>query len=339
MWQAAFEQQGLSQQNKYIGEKFVWAGDTAGMLYRQKPQTLPGLKTDDVWKIFNETPFLKDRKGYNVEEATYLDSRDANEIVTGTLAIGLPELYRSSDGVLHPQEEFYTVRISFNKIGDEKKAPGFLFGSVSEKFHLPKVLTDTLRYSYELINGSWIGYKVGNDGEGDLYIINPRMKPLFGVLTKEQFCRIWIAKLQTDVETIKTQTQMDSKISANRLTAYNEKIAAYQQKLNQMSETEKQEQAYALPYVQGHKPSNFKENIQNDFDLPYELCDRGKAGAIPLFTYNESFFDRRLPKTAIQIMMIRGLKHKSRMTHIFPALESGFYSKIDYREVERLMCR
>jgi len=73
--------------------------------------------------------------------------------------------------------------------------------------------------------------------------------------------------------------------------------------------------------------------------LPYELSDNIEEGSTyPLFHFNSSFFDHKLNKTSIQLLVIsNSQKEMNEKGSLQELLRKSFFPFIDYKALAALM--
>lgn len=332
-----------------------------GTLKKDFARTVQGVRTGEVFDVFNKIPFINSPKGYDVHEGRNVMLSADKRIYKAFFSIGFPRLYRYKKGKLEKQGEFAHIYLYANDVDMLMEQSGRLFPTETGNFNLPQFFIDTPSITYTPINGTTVGISKTWNNFG-LYILNPLQTPLFKPLTKEVFAKFWIRKLQSEIE-VEQRHLKEKKADLNRFSAdpalhalipdtktgisinelwinyYEERKSYYEQKLQSMSASEKKEPALGCePKTQ--PVAQIKGSIVEKLTgyLSGELADDIKeAKAYPIFQYNTSFFNPQLPKSAIQLLVIQQAGKLDTKDAFTKQMETEVYPHIDFKALTTLM--
>lgn len=344
--------------NVYAQKDYKWVREHAGVRGKPKGNQVAGFASNRVFDIFNQIPLINQPKGFDINEAASI--RLDGKVYKGNLLIGFPRYYQWGKGPLQKEGEYYMTHIYINDREELRNVYSHLFSEETDKLKMSPIYTDTFAIAYQTINGCLVG-KARSRVNENMYILNPRMRPCFIPVTKEQFVKLWIGKLGLDIAKEREKIQefkgqlndlkdypeplanlkLTIKVSEIWIDFLQEKKKVYEQKLASLSEDEKKAQAYAA--TPKEMAVLMKKGVYVDKvtgDLPDELADVIDAKSkTPLFNFNPNFFDPKLPKTAFQLIVIRdGFRQAwNERSELMPVVEKDFFPNIDFKALTELM--
>jgi hypothetical protein len=345
-------------------QEYTWEKDYPGTFLSSGPSPVKNFKAKEVFDIFNQLPFITRPKGFDVKEVIMITKEESQaDVYSGNLIMSIKKYYRYHNGPIEKSEgPGFKIKINNrNWLMNTKNQP---FGTELDQLHLPPVFTDTFPVRYETINGYMVGTAFNLEfGGSKMFILNPRRKALFVQLTKEQFLKVWISKLELEIketssgleesrQTVKSmasnlalKSTMEEMEKINRSTAawidfLKEKRAAYEKKLQTMTVAEKALPAfYSMPKeVALRQDSHGKYFEKISGHLPYEP-DEGVESfeTRPIYIFNPSFYDPNLPKTAFQLMIILYPFDTNSTDELKTTMDENLFSKINYKALAELM--
>jgi hypothetical protein len=336
---------------------YKWEKEHPGVLIKPKTKPPAGYNTDGIFTVFNKIPMLHTPKGYDVRQGVSV--RLSGKVYKGMLMIGLPMYYSWDNGPVQRQGEYYQSHIYINDRELLRDEYSHVLSEVTDKLQLPTIYTDTFPIHYKTINGYEVGMALDRVNK-QLYILNPKRRACFLPVTKEQFVKIWLKKLDMDIEKEKTyQVELKEDVSRMKdnaevlknleegmvlsklqLDFLLEKKKSYEHKLASFSEAEKKAQAFAAsPKKMAVLQVKGKTVDKVTGDMSFELADGIEAREThPLFIFNPDFFDPQLPKTAFQLMIIRdGFRQNWKESQLMPLVEESLFPLIDFKQLASLM--
>ncbi|WP_217652938.1 hypothetical protein [Flavisolibacter ginsengisoli] len=297
-----------------------------GKLYRdsRKEATKPRIKA--LFQVMETLAFFSQPKGMDIQENYIFYNSQGNN---GSLIFSMNEFYRDQFGKIHANtEESPAVSVILNKPGvlmDENS----IFNNV-EQSSLPVMFTDTFALTYSELNGYRIGQCIDHRFKNKMFIINPRQSALFRPVNREEYLKYYIGKLNAEIKedslhqiemkeelaplkinpSLKATLEEVQKINDAMLKydAFKKKKKQfYEKKLAALSPSEKKQPAYrlghkdvALPLKDG-KPLN---EISGHLEYEPDEENEDLMFKLPIFTFNNSFIDKKLPDGAITLIVI-----------------------------------
>jgi hypothetical protein len=344
---------GLQAQKDY-----KWEKEHVGVLEKPRGNAVPGFASQRIFDILNQIPLIKEPRGFDVREGASVSL--SGKVYKGQLMVGFPLYYRWGTGKLQKQGEYYMTHIYINDREELKDVYSYFMSEETDKLKMPAMFTDTFSISYQTINGCTVGMARSRVNQ-NLYILNPRIRPCFLPVTKEQFIKVWIGKLGLDIAKEKEKaaefkSQLnDVKENAEALANLKETIKlselwhsfllekkkGYEEKLASFTEAEKKAPAYYTTTTKNRavleKKGVYVEKVTGD--LPNELAeDTDAKSSAPLFQFNPDFFDPKLPKTAFQLIVMKdGYRQGWKDSDLIPLLQKDFFPLIDFKQLTALM--
>ena len=336
---------------------YKWEREHPGVREKPKGNTAPGFAANRVFEILNQIPIIHQPKGFDVRQSSSI--RLNGNVYKGLLTVGLPRYYRWGNGPLLKEGEYYMTHIYINDREEMRDIYSHFMSEETDKLKLPTIYTDTFAVSYQTINGCLVGTARSRVNQ-NLYVLNPRMRPLFIPVTKEEFVKLWVGKLGLDIAKEKEQLAIfkeqinDIKDNAEALANMKqtiklsevwldyllEKKKVYDQKLASLTEGEKKEPAYyATPKKMAvlQEKGKYVDKVTGDManEMPDLIEAQSKA---PLFRFNPDFFDPKLPKTAFQLIVIKdGFRQGWKESELMPLIEKEFFPLINFKQLTELM--
>lgn len=345
--------------------QITWEKDKPGYFNPAPPLKINGFRAPAIFDIVNRIPFITHPRGMDVYEGISGELDQFEEhVYTGKLNIAMPKYYRYNNGPVEKEGEYCWLKISINNRSEIMDMHSFLFVDETEKLNLPRMFTDTFPVRYESINGYPVGQTANTTfGNVRLFILNPAHRPAFKQLTREEYLRFWIGKLGLDIaehqkgldEGKESMRAIKANSSLNIDMTEMEKInhgmerwveflknkkKYYEKMLAGLTTAEKKSPAfYSMPKevaVMQDRDGNYPDKISGH--LPYEPAEEGPSfKTAPVLKYNPDFYDPKLPKTAMQLMVIIDCFPDDSKEDLKVFLDDNFYPFIAYKELAGLM--
>jgi len=349
------------------GQDFTWAKEVGGRLSTSKEPAVPGFKIKEVFNVINQIPVIANPKGYNVQE--WFEKPESGPVYSTTLLINFYYYYRYQNGeVQYHNSHPPTISISINDPEDLMNSQSTVFNEETGALHSPVMFTDTFPISYKSINGYPAGEGVFTTFGRSLriWVLNPRGRRFFRPITKEEYLKVYIEYLRKEVETgtkglvegrdalkemenneLLKNSLSDFRNIQNAMTKWvdfeKSKKEYYEKKLAALTPEQKRAPAVYAIYKD---VANIKDRQGNYVDrisrhLPYEPLEETKDTIVTkaLFTFNEKAFDTQLPKTAIQLMVIRDAYDEGDKHFLKEFLDREFFPNIPLKQLAALMYR
>jgi hypothetical protein len=298
-----------------------------GKLYHDtRPQAnKPRIK--GLFQAIESIPFFSQPKGMDIQENYIFYNKEGNN---GTLLFSMNLFYKDKGGKINANtNEPPAISVTLN----EPKLlmdPNTIFYHSESPSSLPVMFTDTLPIHYSELNGGRVGQLYDERGKNKKFVINPRHTTLFRPVTKEEYLKYFIEKLNGEIkEDSLHQIQMNAELAplkndpslkatldeVERINDGMLKYAAfrkkkkqfYERKLATLSPADKKARAYRIGHkdvAMPMKDGNPVEEISGH--LEYEPVEENEdlVFKLPVFTFNNKFFDQKLPAGAISLIVI-----------------------------------
>ena len=338
----------------------------AGVFHQGKPSSVPGFPSYEIYQVFNKIPFITHPVGYDTKEGTSVQLDKQFNIYTGFMMLGFPRYYRFKDKI-ELQGEYYHIVVYCNSFLQLVRES--ILDKEADILHFPKFISDTTPFKYRIINGALVG-----EGQArpeywqsrDIFMLNPRQKPCFIPVTTEEYIRFFILKLTHDIdeqtkslddyekvlaeERAETpqpqslhQNEIAQTVAKNWLDLHKRKLKEYQDMAAHLTEKEKKEPVtvmYPADVIMGMDKKGNPITPLNGY-LPYEI-NRPEVKSIKvmkLFHYNMDFFDPRLPKTAVQLMLFFYLNGYEQRDPFETRIRNEVFPNVDFKALQGLMYR
>lgn len=347
----------------------IYLDDQPGKMDFKRNQAIKGFNTAGITQVVSRIPMINQPVGYDVVLHGAAFDEGGKRPVHGQVRIGIPRLYKWQ-GKLTRQGEYRQVGMLLNEL-HHLTGESYFLSADTRKAGLPELFSDTVAFRREIRAGQEVWVAANQpDHAYALLMINPRNTPCFIPATKEQLARLWISKLSLEIEKYqRLMAENKTYLAAEKgkpgkeqlvknledgiktfnlwLEYYSEKKAIYQRKLASLSAAEKKEPAEAGTPVQLAVTVNSGvpvEKVTGDMDDEWvEAMSGGVKKTRRIYLYNPDFFDPKLPRTAIQLMLIRdafkiGARYNSNNDEkIRVLLNQKFYPELDYKALAGLM--
>lgn len=180
------------------------------------------------------------------------------------------------------------------------------------------------------------GYPVYHRAPGlkpfEKIVITNIKRPLFVPVSRERYLRSLIQKEEKELQRL-TSAYNTAKQNKQNLTHYEfnlkvkrEQKKAYEDELAAMSQEQRNSQAWHPHYRQLYKGGPISSG----------LAEPGYKGARPLVTVNEEFFDRSLPRTAFQIIVVE-IPSKLSSSVFVNTIPEKVLANLDWKALEGLL--
>lgn len=346
------------------GQDVDWEKNVQGKLITPDNSETKGIKIHEIFKAINQLELISKPAGFNIHE--YFTKPELDKIYKGKLHIEIFRYYSREQGQVQIQKQSpYTVIISYNNLYDLMNEQTVFLEEESRLLGLPIMFTDSFPIVYSDINGFMVGQALDTEWEmlRPLYILRPENKPLFRQLSKQEYYRFFIGKLNIDIKKESlTLEEFQTIISENSKNASTSSIlpelrkqqAALKnwvaflkskqqnagQKLVSMSDEEKNSPAYYASYrttaTMVDRNGRYVEAISGHIEYePLESSDT--IYTRPVFTFIEQPFNAKLPKTAIQLIVIFHPFSLDKKSGIKDVLDKQFFPLLPYNELGGMM--
>lgn len=313
-------------------QKAKWESGVIGKLYSLKEKTpYPGFKSGKVFELFENIPAIGSPKGFDVGES-FVTSDKIPHAVTLTLAFNY--YYSYAGGTIQRIKQHAPgIHVAINKFEDLLDLHNFIFADETGALGFPRFYTDTFRVTYQTINGCTVGTFLNTAFGGRIksYILNPGKLSIFRLITREEFFKVLIKHLSSEIEDFSkgiAETEkfihdfgddekfknsigdfkQQNKTMAKWIAFLKEKRGHFKNVLQTLSEQERKSPAV---YAMYKNVANIRDKHHKLLDtisghLPYEpLEDRDEVIVSGhLYTFSEKIFDPKLPKSKFQLMII-----------------------------------
>lgn len=351
-------------------QDFKWSKEVAGHFWPAKKSTLPGYQVNQVFDLMNRIPVFSHPRGYDVEE-WFEVSKTGGPHMMG-LYFNFYYYYTYQNGAVqrldaHPP----TVVVSINNPKALMDDQQYLFSGESDALHLPVMFTevDTFAVSYTTVNGYRAGTGINNQfGRPIRFIVlNPKGTRLFRPVTKEEYLKVFIEHYEREIrerdkdsadrrntleETAnnplfdqKTIDKLRKDFAAmDKFFAYERsKVAYYKKMLANMDAPERKSPARYAMYKKApllyDKNGNYFDTISGELMYAPLESTEDTLATRRLFTFNEKAFDPKLPKSAIQLMVIFEAHQVDDDREFKRFLDRELYPQLPLKELAALMYR
>jgi hypothetical protein len=344
-------------------QDFVWEKDHPGIIRPIPTCPVKNFRANTLFEILHRIPFIAKPIGFDVAHGISVSLE--GKVYQGELLIGFPKYFRYQKGPVQQQEVFCSEAFIINDPWSLMNKNSILFSNETGQLGLPTMFTDTFEIEEKDMNGYPVGYTTSSFANRGtrMFVLNPRHRPVFLPVTREQYLQLWIGKLKKEVadgwkkdaeftESIKQfsenpkmksgvpELEKIQKASQALLRFLDEKRKTYEQRLKALTAEEKKAPAYySLPTDVANwkdKNGNYKEVITGH--MPYEPDEGADAVEVkPLFRFNPEFFDRSLPNTAFQLIALLDCYSEEDHNELKTFLDQEFYPKINFRDIAALM--
>jgi hypothetical protein len=336
-----------------------------GVFHQAKPASVAGFPSYEIYQVFNKIPFINHPVGFDTKEGTSIQLDKQFNVYTGYLMLGFPRYWRLGDKI-ELQGEYYNINIICNTFKSLVRES--ILDQDADILHFPQFISDTTPFQYRMINGALVG-----EGQArpqywqsrDIFMLNPKQKPCFVPVTTEEYIRFLTQKLTHDIEEDaksidnyeKLLVQMRAEtpqpkdlpsnergqtVARNRLDLYKRKLKEYQDKAAHLSEKEKKEPVTVM-YPEMILTMDKKGNPITPLTgyLPYEIYtpEAKVSKVMKLFHYNMDFFDPKLPKTAVQLMLFFYLNGYEKRDPFETRIRNEVFPSVDFKALQGLMYR
>lgn len=346
-------------------QDFTWEKDHPGIRFTAVVKDVKGSRGKEILDILNrDFPFLIHPQGFDVYQNV---SIFPGTPCTGYVSVGLPKYYRFQGGAVTRQSGHYTwVSFLFNNRELLMDPHSEIFHEETKRFGFPAMFTDTFGVEEVEVNGFRMGYTVNRFANhmNRQWVLNLRHRPCFLPVTQGEYLSLWIHKLEWDLEKETRALDKDKeelkamearpemKEALVQIQEYREgtrqwiaflkrKITYYRERLAHMPEEEKKKPAhYAMPKQTARRYAagpQVKDSVYGH--MSYEP-DEGVEGFVPpvrIFRYNPDFFDKSLPATSIQLLIITDGYYEEDPDPLKKFLDEKLYPRLDYAAIARLM--
>ncbi|PWT73722.1 MAG: hypothetical protein C5B59_12660 [Bacteroidetes bacterium] len=299
-----------------------------------------------VQDVLNRSSFLQSPEGYDVMEAALADLDEKSGIYKGSLVIGLPLFFREPNGALSRQAEYEHVVVAFNNPTALLALNAGVYRQETEKLGLPLFFTakDTLAYLVSITDGVRVGKGVdrpGNDAFGHhFFVLNPSGRSVFVPVPEEKYIRLCIGKWRMDEEEEMRKLAENEGYLRKMASDKNQQrfISEYQEAGKRMQERIDLDESRLKAAEQ--KLGLMTAKVRNAPAIDDEALTGFKTlQPQALYMFNPDFYDRTLPKSAIQLMVIwdpatlAGIRFRE--SDAF--MEKNFFDKLDFKALSDLM--
>ncbi len=300
-----------------------------GKLYHDsRPEAnRPGIR--GIFQTMEKLSFINAPKGMHIQE-NYISYNKQGD--NGKLLFSMNQFYKDGSGNIKANtDEPPAISVVLNKPDELMDANSIFYNGEDFGKALPIMFTDTFEINYVEMNGFLVGQTLDTRFKNKKFVLNPKQTALFRFVTQEEYLKYFIATLKKQIaEDSVHQTKMKAELAPLRnnpsfkttladIESINEamlkyfgfmkkKKQFYEKKLAMLSPAEKNAPAYRL----GHKDlalpmKNGKPVEEISGHLEYEPTDDNEdlLFKIPVFTFSENFSSTRLPKGAIQLIVIK----------------------------------
>lgn len=341
-----------------------WEKNIPGKLFSASPCKIPGFRINEVFNVVNDIPSIAKPKGFNVKEWFVTTSKGS--VYTANLYINFYEYYSFDKGPVQLQDSHpSTISIYINDPERLMNPQSILFLQETRQLKLPVLFTDTFIRSKISMNNSEVFYAVNMEYNSRLpmYILHSQSIFFFKPATKEQYMQVWIKKLSTDIDEANKQIEenkqnlMEMEKNPALYTSLpeikkaqeaflkwanflKEKKQYYEKQLAEMTVEEKKGPAYYAMYkdmaVMMDRDGKYVENISGH--LLYEPAEGGDAlFTTPVFTFIKDPFNSRLPKSAIQLLIIEDPYGEGETDDLKKFFDKEFFPVLDFEQLYNLM--
>lgn len=343
-----------------------WLDDQPGKIDKKYLQTIKGFNTAGITTMVNKIPVIQQPVGYDVVESE-VAFNDRSGPIHGRVGIGISRLYLFK-GKQDRQGEYPQVGFLLNRLSELMRESYFL-SEDTRKANLPAMYSDTMEFRSETRNGQQVWVSTNQpDYEYQIIMINPKGKPCFIPATKEQLVKLWISKLSIEIDKYrkliednksyladqkgKTGNEQVIKNLEEGIISYNlwldyilQKKKAYEDKLASLSAAERNQPAeVGMPVNLAATVKKGKQVEKVTGDMRDELIDMMPGSVTKkhgVYIYNPDFFDPKLPRTAIQLILIKdtfkiGERFDSDQK-VKKLLKEKFFPELDYKALAGMM--
>ena len=341
-----------------------WHSEVKGKLHKADYSHSGGVKIREIFDIINKLTCISQPMGFDVKQ--WYTTPAAGKVYTGRLYINFYRYYSFDKGPVqlstsHPK----TVVFSYNNPGDLMNEQSIFHQDITSSLNLPVMFTDTFPLQFKDIDGVPVGH--GLDTEYDsrvpVFVLNPKNKAYFRPVRMEEYIQFFIGKLSVDIskdvkildeslltlaEAVKNpilkdvipELQLQQKVMEKWIAFLKNKKSLYEKKLASMSAEERKAPAAYSIYTDPARTMDPKgqpvETITGHID--YEPA--GDPNAIltkSVFTFANQPFDTKMPKAAIQLLVIFHPNPQGERDEIADLLDEKFFPMLSYKALQALM--